>query len=73
MADVFVSCVPAFCVGDPAPTRHQPNVSLYLARHEWARVQLRGGLRQLRCPKCGRWRFPQEACCSVSLKGRNNG
>lgn len=31
----------------------------YLAWHEWARAQYKGGLRQLRGP-CGHWLFPQE-------------
>jgi len=37
----------------------------YLAWHEWAAMQHRGGLRQLRCATCGLWRFPQELerCC----------
>lgn len=39
--------------GDPRPDG-------YLAFHEWARVQLRGGLKQTRCRLCGLWRFPQE-------------
>lgn len=57
---------PAYKVGDPPPEG-------YLARHDWARVQLRGGLRQRRCPKCMKWRFPQEACCAgpVVAAGEN--
>ena len=43
-------------VGDPPPAG-------YIARYEWAQVQLRGGLRQSKCPHCLRWRFPQETCC----------
>jgi hypothetical protein len=39
--------------GDPAPKG-------YLEWHEWARVQLRSGLRQKPCPKCGKYKFPQE-------------
>jgi hypothetical protein len=31
----------------------------YVARHEWAWVQIRAGLRQVKCPD-GLWRFPQE-------------
>ena len=31
----------------------------YLAWHEWARAQYKGGLRQQRYP-CGHWQFPQE-------------
>lgn len=44
---------PGYKVGDPAPTG-------YNDWHEWAGVQHRGGLRQTRCPDCGRWQFPQE-------------
>jgi hypothetical protein len=51
-----VLIVPEFKRGDPPP-------SGYLERAEWARVQLRAGLRQKRCPSCGLWRFPQEKCC----------
>ena len=43
-----------FKVGDPAPKG-------YVAWHEWARVQYRGGLRQKRC-KHWKWRFPREVC-----------
>jgi len=32
----------------------------YLQWHEWARVQNRAGLKQVRCCRCGKWRFPQE-------------
>ena len=39
-------------VGDLAPTG-------YLQWHEWARIQYRGGRRQLRAA-CGHWLFPQE-------------
>lgn len=42
--------------GDPPP-------SGYLDWHEWAGVQHRAGLRQLRCADCGKLRFPQERCC----------
>jgi len=51
-----------FVVGDPPP-------SGYLDKHEWARVQLKGGLSQRPCPNCGRWRFPQEKCdCEREVK-----
>ena len=46
---------PRFKVGDPKPEG-------YLACHEWARVQLAGGLRQAKCPACGLWKFPQQVC-----------
>jgi hypothetical protein len=55
-----VLIMPVFKRGDPAPKG-------YLQWHEWARVQLRAGLRQRRCPRCGLWNFPQEKCC-VALK-----
>lgn len=41
--------------GDPPPDG-------YLAWHEWAEVQHKAGLRQRQC-LCGKWVFPQEACC----------
>jgi hypothetical protein len=54
-----------FKPGDPAPTG-------YIAWHEWAAAQHEGGLRQRRCPGCGRWRFPQEECCGPG-SGRKGG
>ena len=39
--------------GDPAP-------SGYLQQSEWAEVQLKAGLRQKECGRCGKWKFPQE-------------
>lgn len=53
--------MPTFRAYDPPP-------SGYLQWHEWARAQIKAGLRQKRCPKCGLWRFPQEKCCGD--KGR---
>lgn len=47
---------PEFKAGDPAPTG-------YLEKSEWARVQLKAGLRQKKCRVCGLWKFPQEVCC----------
>lgn len=32
----------------------------YLAWHEWAAVQHKAKLKQRECPKCGRWKYPQE-------------
>jgi len=49
--------MPFFKAGDLPPLGYLQNV-------EWARVQLRAGLRQKRCRKCGLFRFPQERCCS---------
>jgi hypothetical protein len=45
--------------GDPPPDG-------YAEWHEWARVQLRGGLRQRKCRVCGLFRFPQEKCCEAA-------
>lgn len=39
--------------GDPPPEG-------YIAWHEWAEAQRRGGLKQSQCGQCGLWRFPQE-------------
>lgn len=39
--------------GDLPPER-------YLAWHEWADVQRRAGIKQVRCGKCGLWKTPQE-------------
>ncbi len=47
---------PTFKAGDPAPDG-------YIARYEWARVQLRNGLKQRKCKGCGLYKFPQERCC----------
>lgn len=52
---VLVCDVPKFKVGDPAPDD-------YMAWHEWARVQHRGGLRQKRTTCCLKYLFPQETC-----------
>jgi hypothetical protein len=32
----------------------------YVAWHEWADVQAKGGLKQSQCDKCLMWLFPQE-------------
>ncbi|QIG67287.1 hypothetical protein EVB37_051 [Rhizobium phage RHph_TM3_3_3] len=48
-----IHIIPKYRGGDPAPKG-------YLEWHEWARVQLRAGLRQQRCGKCKRYKFPQE-------------
>lgn len=42
--------------GDPAPEG-------YLERIEWARVQMKAGLIQRRCPGCGKYKFTHEKCC----------
>ena len=54
MRQAFICGTRTFKVGDPAP-------SGYLEWHEWANVQHKGGLRQLR-RRCGFWHFPQEVC-----------
>lgn len=33
----------------------------YIAWHEWAEAQGKGGLKQSQCGECGLWFFPQEA------------
>lgn len=45
----------AFEVGSQPPAG-------YVAWHEWAAAQGRGGLRQKQCKVCKLWRFPQEEC-----------
>jgi len=49
----IVTMSPGFKVGDPAPEG-------YLDWHEWAETQHKGGLRQVECPGCSKWRYPQE-------------
>lgn len=39
--------------GDNPPKR-------YLAWHEWAEVQRKAGIKQVRCRRCGLWKTPQE-------------
>lgn len=59
MTDFFhITIVPKYHVGDPAPAG-------YVQWHEWARVQIRGGLRQVRCEKCELLKFPQELAGAV--------
>jgi hypothetical protein len=57
-----IQVIPTFKAGDQPPKG-------YLAWHEWARVQLKAGLRQKRCIVCGLLRFPQEKCCSPEAVG----
>lgn len=47
-----------FKVGDQMPTG-------YNAKLEWANVQHKAGLRQVRRPECGRFHFPHENCRHV--------
>lgn len=44
---------PQFEPGDPPPQG-------YMEWDEWARVQIKAGLRQTQCPRCSLWLFPQE-------------
>jgi hypothetical protein len=46
--------MPRFKPGDPPPSEG------YLQWHEWADVQRKAGIRQVKCPSCGLWRTPQE-------------
>jgi len=49
----IVTYTPDFKPGDPQPDG-------YIDRQEWARVQMKAGLRQTQCPDCSRWQFPQQ-------------
>lgn len=57
----IIDIMPIFTVGDPPP-------SGYCEWHEWAQVQLKGGLRQKRCRFCGLLHFPQEGCRSAAFR-----
>ncbi len=48
-----IDITPDFKPGDPCPDG-------YIARSEWAEVQMKAGLRQVVCGMCSRWQFPQE-------------
>jgi len=50
---VCILIMPVFQPNDPPPAG-------YMQWHEWARVQIAAGLRQLYCVKCGVWKFPKE-------------
>lgn len=54
----FVDITPIFKAGDPEPEG-------YLEWHEWARVQMKAGLKQVR-RKCGYFHFPQEKCKHIA-------
>ncbi len=60
---VIISGFPT--VGSQPPTG-------YLEWHEWAGVQHKGGLRQKTCPRCSKWRFPQEACLKQGICPQQN-
>jgi hypothetical protein len=55
MYGVRLLVMPDFKPGDPPPGG-------YLQWHEWARVQYKAGLRQLKCRVCGKWKFPSDPC-----------
>ena len=55
--------IPEYKAGDQPPPG-------YLEWHEWAKTQHKAGLRQSRCPKCGKWRYSQEPMC-LSFCGFN--
>jgi hypothetical protein len=43
----------------------------YLAWHEWAEVQEKAGLKQVKCGKCGLFKYPQELSNeTVTLRAR---
>lgn len=44
--------------GDQAPEG-------YLAWHEWADTQHKGGLRQKECGRCSKWKYPQELSAEI--------
>lgn len=55
-SEMRVACIleqDAYKPGDPEPEG-------YLARHEWAEVQHKAGLRQKQCGRCGLWHYPQQ-------------
>ncbi len=49
----FLTVAGDYQPGDPAPAG-------YLDWHEWAQVQIDFGLRQIRCSRCVKYKFPQE-------------
>ena len=50
---VCLDVTPDFKAGDPQPDG-------YIARQEWAAVQMKAGLKQEQCGWCCRWKFPFE-------------
>ena len=54
---MHIDVIPDFKAGDLPPEG-------YLAWHEWARVQLKAGIKQSLC-QCGKWHTPQEMPCIV--------
>ena len=49
------------CVGEGPFKKGDPPPKGYMDWHEWAGVQHRAGLRQVR-RACGKYHFPQEVC-----------
>lgn len=41
-------------------SHHLPSKLDYLAWHEWAETRTKAGEKQVRCPKCRYWFFPEE-------------
>lgn len=37
-----------------------PGCNGYIDTQEWARAQMKAGLKQKPCGRCGRWKFPQQ-------------
>lgn len=65
-APTFRGCIDAsdeIGLNAPAPTG-------YLAKMEWAEMQLRAGRFQRQCPHCGKWRFYHEGCCGLTGRQR---
>ncbi len=49
------------CLLNPGPFKPgDPMPDGYMARAEWARVQMRAGYRQTYCKRCERWEFQQQ-------------
>lgn len=55
-------------LADPIITPGSPPPKSYEAWHLWARAQRRAGLRQVKCPNCGLWVFPQEVVAHETEK-----
>lgn len=45
----------------------------YIAWHEWAEVQRKAGIKQVRCTRCGLWRTAQEMCVCTKCAEQNDG
>ena len=57
--------MPDYKTGDPAPEG-------YLQWHAWADIQMKAGVRQTHCDRCGKWHFPQEVkkSCGKQITGK---